>query len=160
MAYSMTTRAARQFVTVLLIAAYSGIAILGHGLHWLAAESGHHHGHEIVHCSIHGADRHHYSHSHDCHDHHEHSGHCGSHEAPADDSKRDDPLSLSAGGCIPLSHECEICAFLALISKGRPNGSAFVPGQRLIGATAFPEHPAYSSSHLNWHAPRGPPALG
>jgi hypothetical protein len=147
------TRAARQFVTVLLIAAYSGIAILGHGLHWLAAESGHHHGHEIVLCSIHGAEHHHDGH------HHSHAGPCAAHEAPACNSERDNSLHLTAGGCIAHSHECEICAFLALVSSGRPNVSAFVFGQRLIVSAAFPEQPAYTSSLLTWHAPRGPPTL-
>jgi hypothetical protein len=144
----------RQIVTILLIAAYGGISILGHGLHWLAAHDGHHHGLEIVRCSIHG-DGHHHAHAHD-----HGSQHCDSHKTPTVGSRNDDALCLTAGGCIAHSHQCEFCAFLTLASGNRPTLIEIALGQHLVGSAALAEQLPYVSTRLGWHPPRGPPSLG
>jgi hypothetical protein len=137
-----------------LIVAYGGISILGHGLHWLAVEDGHHHGLEIVRCTIHG-DGHHHAHAHD-----HATDHCDSHDSSNRGSKNHDALCVTAGGCVVHSHKCEICAFLALASGSRPTLNEIVLGQHLVGSTALAQQLPYFSTLLGWHTPRGPPFLG
>jgi hypothetical protein len=143
----------RQIVAIVVIAAYGGISILGHGLHWLAVEEGHHHGLEVVRCSVHGDEPHH------AHTHNSGSGHCSSHKTPSCEGDDDATLFVTAGGCIAHSHQCQICAFLALVSGSRPSMSEIATGQQAIGSTALVAQLTYFSSLPGWHTPRGPPSL-
>jgi hypothetical protein len=66
---------------------------------------------------------------------------------------------VTTGGCIAHSHQCEICAFLAFVSVGRPSIGEIATGHQAIGETALVEQLTYFSSLLGWHTPRGPPSL-
>jgi hypothetical protein len=142
----------RQVVAIVLIAAYGGISILGHGLHLLAVEDCYHQGLEVVRCSVHGAG-HHHGHTHD-----DGSEHCGSHNTPSSESE-DDTLGVTAGGCVAHSHQCEICAFLALVTGSRPNISEIAIGQQVIGSTLLVEQLSNLTALPGPHTPRGPPAI-
>ena len=146
-AFHVMTRTARNLVAFAVIAAYGGISLLGHGLHWLLPEDGHHHGHEIVRCAVHGSDHH--------HGHHHHTDEsCTQQGATLCETQHDESLSVTAGGCIAHSHDCEICAFLALASSERPQISTLFIAQHLTGSAPLAEGPAYSSATLGWHSPR------
>jgi hypothetical protein len=147
------TRATRNIVAFALIAAYGGISLLGHGLHWLVPENGHHHGHEIVRCAVHGSEHHH------GHAHHADES-CPQHGATLCETQHDESPSVTAGDYIAHSHNCEICAFLALASGERPQICALFIAQHVAGSVPLSEQLAHSSATFGWHSPRGPPCLG
>ena len=145
-----------QLPTLAILATYGGIAILGQGLHVLAPHAGHHHGLEVVRCSIHGDE-----HSHHHHDHHH--GECDHHHdhGPANhaDVEHGGGTIVTSSECEAHSHLCEICAFLFQLRSERAVLAAAVDCQPVaVAADSLPQR-SYTPTVVGPHAPRGPPAL-
>jgi hypothetical protein len=139
-----------------LSAAYGVIALLGHGLHGLTPDQGHHHGLELVQCAVHGADHHHAQHRHGQNaDNHKHGSKAADHAPPHGNA-----LVISAGECVAQSHACEICTFLSQTRATGPQMSASIFWQHIVHSAHVAEPLPVSTTSLDWHAPRGPPRCG
>jgi hypothetical protein len=142
--------AARKLLTLALLATYGGVALLGQGLHVLAPHAGHHHGLEVVGCSIHG----------DEHFHHHHDAKCDHDHGPAEhaDAERGSGPVITSSECAAHSHLCEICAFLLQLRSERAVLTAAVDWQPVaVAAVSLPQR-FYTPTLFGPHAPRGPPA--
>jgi hypothetical protein len=126
----------RKLLTAGLLAIYSGIAVLGYGLHELAP--GHHHG-PAGECLAH-------DHGHGGHGHGACESHSHSHAA-----------SSPCGESISDSHECEICVFLAQIRSERPTLATEIVWQYQVAAVDVETPRILSQAIPGLHAPRGPP---
>jgi hypothetical protein len=134
----------RRLLISALLVMYTGISLVGHGLHWLSSADHHHHGLSAV-CS---PDR---VHSHnDC----VHHGHNSAHVVDADGQTRP---SVAASAGVSECHDCDICAFLFQARSQSPQVAMIVSSQPVIAALAIPLHDFYSPTSLGPHAPRGPP---
>ncbi len=141
--------AARKILSLALLAAYGGIALLGQGLHVFAPHAGHHHGLEVVRCSIHG----------DEHFHHHHDGECDHDHGPAKhaDAKHSHGPVVTSRQCAAHSHLCEICVFLLQLRSDRAVLTAGVDCQPVAVAAMLLPQRSYTPTIVGPHAPRGPP---
>jgi hypothetical protein len=151
--------AARKILALTLLATYGGVAFLGQGLHFLAPHAGHHHGLEVVRCSIHGDE--HWQHDVEQHD-HDHHGHSHDQDRESADSDAGcygecDGLIVTSSECAAESHVCEICAFLFQLKSERTDLAAAVDWQPVAVDFAPLQPPTYQPTVLGPHAPRGPP---
>ena len=120
-----------HLLTYTLLAAYSGIALLGQGLHLLAPEcDGHHHEHCLV--------------EHEAHDH------------PGQQHSSDNDDASGEGRSLIDSHPCEICVFLAHSISQTPQIATVPFTQPLVAAAHSEQQGLYSSAVLGLHAARGP----
>ena len=115
---------ARKLLAFVLLAAYGTIALVGQGQHILTPHDGHHHGLEVVRCSIHGDEHWHHHHEHgQAHDHvhHHHDADCDHDHGPAEPAavEHDGGLVVTSSECAAHSHLCEICAFLIQLRSER-----------------------------------------
>jgi hypothetical protein len=129
----------RQILSYLLLATYASIAVLGDGLHWLAHETGHHHGEFLVTSTSHGLG-------------HEHS-------LPLATGALPTGRVLSATDADVDSHVCGICTFLFQALSQPAEVAATIDWQPVVVATIFQQQPIYSPTSVGPHAPRGPPLL-
>jgi hypothetical protein len=141
----------RRFLSCLLLATYAGISILGDGLHWLAHESGHHHGLVVVTCRDHCCA--HAEHGADCHDHG--SSHCSGEGCGVPSTE---PVVTANDGDAD-SHVCGICAFLFQAVSQPAEVAATIDWQPLVVVAVSVPQLIYSPTSLGPHAPRGPPLL-
>jgi hypothetical protein len=143
--------AVRKILSLALLAAYGGIALLGQGLHVLAPHAGHHHGLEVIRCSIHG----------DEHFHDHHDAECDHDHGPAGPAEVEHGggLVVTSSECAAESHLCEICAFLFQLRSDRSVLTAAVDWQPVaVAAVSLPQR-SYTPTIVGPHAPRGPPVL-
>jgi hypothetical protein len=141
----------RHCLTWSMLAAYACISLLGHGLHWLSPDDGHHHGPNIVSCATHG-------HSHDAHCvYHEHRD--GSEYGTSNDLPSVAGSVVKSTHCLASSHVCEICAFLAMACGDRPRISELIVWRNVVSSTTLVEQLSCSSPTRSPHSPRGPPCL-
>jgi hypothetical protein len=144
-----------KLLTSVILAIYGGISLLGHGLHWLLPEEGHHHGLHVVACSSHRHEL-----DHDCdHHHHAHQHHHGPSES-GDDGGNSREQTVQSNECGTHSHLCEICNFLSQARGERTQLAAAVDWQPLADAVVSRPEQSYKLTSLSQHAPRGPPQVG
>ena len=126
-----------RFLSWFLLATYTGIALLGEGLHALAPEGEHHHGLYVV--------------AHACGEECHHHG--------TTDHDAQSHASLTAADCDTDSHVCEICAFLSQAISQPAEVAGLVEWQPLVAATHATPQPLYSLVSLGPQAARGPPLV-
>lgn len=144
----------RHFVTCSLLALYGGVALVGHGLHWLSSADHHHHGPKVARCATHD---HAHAHGH-CAHHHAHHHHPHHHDlANAGSADSEKPLHFAPSNGAAHSHECEICTFLVQLRGERPQLASTILGQHLVVVARAAMQRSYSLALLSPHAPRGPP---
>jgi hypothetical protein len=146
-------RLLQHSIACAIAAIYSGIALLGPGLHHFDGNHGNHIGNHVVECSEH-------DHSHlAAHDHH---ADCElSRQArldPADvGNGRSNTPSFEAGGCRLHSHACDVCHFLGQI-RGAIVAQPLAIAHHRVGADALLiADSALLPLALGPQAPRGPP---
>jgi len=134
-----------------LLAIYGGVALLGHGLHWLSPHEHHHHG--LAHVQ------------------HSHAGHSHTHgHGPHDDHGTCELAQQSTGphpetGVRIVSvaaadgHDCDICEFLAQARSQTLKAQPAVVSTRLVSAVASAPQRPYTAISLDSHSPRGPPMI-
>ena len=132
-----------------MLALYTGVTLLGHGLHWLSSEKHHHHGLGMAGCATHGpAD----SHSH-CSHHHDAT------HSPADQACGDQHVGVAASDCVTDAHDCDICTFLLQVRSEPPRVTATVIRPHIVTAAPVDWHCFYSPISVGSHAARGPPLV-
>jgi hypothetical protein len=142
----------RRLLSCFLLVTFTGISLLGEGLHWLTPEDEHHHHqHGLCICSrhSHGASR----------DDHDVDFACHSHEC----ANRAVCESVLPASQVVISendsdaHVCKICAYLFQIVSEAIDLSAPLEWQPLVVFVPNLRTFILSSSAVHSHAPRGPP---
>ena len=145
----------RRLLSCFLLVTFTGISLLGEGLHWLTPETEHHHHHFHGLCT--------YAHESHRANHNGHDAHFARHShACADRAVCESVLSTRQ---VVVSendvdvHVCKICAYLFQIVSEPIEVSAPLGWQPLVVFVPNLRTFIFSSSALHSHAPRGPPVL-
>lgn len=142
-------RSTRQLLTYALLAAYSGVSLLGQGLHLLTAGHGAHVGDRVV----------------ECVEHHSHNEHAfalhgsGSLAASADEATHAAGLAIQSHECHTQSHACEVCQFLGQVRSLPPALVLAATTACIADDVPRSAESPFSPISLGPHAPRGPPAV-
>lgn len=146
----------RRLLSCFLLVTFTGISLLGEGLHWLTPETEHHHHHCHGLCTY-AHDSHHANHDDD-------DAHLACHSDECDDLAMCEPVFSTSQAFVSENdcdaHVCKICAYLFQFVSEPIEVSAPVEWQPLVVFVPNLRTFIYSSSSVRTHAPRGPPVLG
>jgi len=143
-----------KYLAYALVVLYSGISLLGYGLHLLSPADHHHHHPRAV---RHVADGAHRPHGGRTHDHCSHRDHHGCETEHNSDSYG--ALSIATSKCCAHSHACDICLFLDQVKSQQPHMAAAVNWQPIVAAVPRLTQREHTRVVLTLYAPRGPPVL-
>ena len=129
----------RRFLSVVLLATYAGMSILGEGLHELMPEAGHQHHHGLYVVVFHE------------------SGHSTDAAYFAGNAANDSGPAVTANDGDVESHICEICQFLFQSISQPAEVAAPIDWQPVAVAANNLPQPIYAPTSLGPQAPRGPP---